>query len=128
MTIYAPPDIEAAVVTLLSSHMTVATKVPNPRPAAHTRVTAAGGNERNLIQSDARVIVECWGADDTAALGLARLAYAVLWGGQDSFIAPGVWVSQIQLTNPVNLPDPDTRSPRYQFVAQLTASLTEVSP
>lgn len=129
--LYAPPDIEGAVVTLLDAGTSadVSTAVPNPRPAGPMiRVTRAGGSGRNLIQSTPRVLVECWDADEVAAFNLARLAYARLWAAADSFLVPGVYVTRIELTEPVNFPDPDTDQPRYQFIAALTTSLTEVTP
>lgn len=127
-----PVDVEVGVVTLLDTGMasaSVATRVPNPRPTGrYLRVTRVGGQGRNLIQSDVRVLIECWDDDETAAFNAARLAYALLWAAQDSFISPGVYVTRIQLAEPVNFPDPDTRSPRFQFIANLTTSLTEVTP
>jgi hypothetical protein len=124
----APVDIEGAVVTMLNDALAapVATRVPNARPAEFVRVTRTGGQSRNLVQSDARVLVECWAADGVAAFGLARMAYAHLWASADSFIADDVWVGRVDLTEPVNFPDPDTDSPRYQFLATLTTSLVEV--
>lgn len=126
----APVDIEAAVVTVLDAgtSASVATKVENPRPAGPLiRVTRAGGIGVNLIQSAPRVLVECWDDDEVAAFNLARMAYAVLWAGADSYLAAGVYVTRIELTEPVNFPDPDTKKPRYQFVAALTTSLQEIS-
>lgn len=122
----APVDIEGAVVSVLGAG--AATRVPNPRPDGPLiRVTRAGGVTVNLIQSAPRVLVECWDDDEVAAFDLARLAYARLWAAADSFLTPDVYVTRIELTEPVNFPDPDTNKPRYQFVAALTTSLTEVS-
>lgn len=123
MTALAPVDVEAALVSALASP--VSTRVPNPRPASFTRVTRTGGDQRNLVQSDVQVLVECWGPDEASAFGRARSAWAVLWASRGSFLAPGVWVSRAELTEPVNFPDPDTASPRYQFVARLTTGLSE---
>lgn len=122
----APPDVESAVVaTLTGVADSVATRVPNPRPVTAVRVTRAGGQGRNLIQSDARILVECWADDTTTAFDIARMAYARLWAAQDSFLGD-VWVTRIEFTEPVNFPDPNTKQARYQFIAQLTASLTDV--
>lgn len=125
--ILAPPDIEAAVVELLSARMDAATKIPNPRPPKHVRVTSAGGTGRNLIQDEPRLLIESWAAADAEAFDQSRLAHGLLWAAQHSFLAPGVWVSGVNLTVPANFPDPDTRMPRYQFVAQLIVSKTEVA-
>lgn len=125
-----PVDIEAAVVAVLDAGTSaeVATSVENPRPAGPIiRVTRAGGSGRNLIQSTPRVLVECWDDDETDAFNLAQLAYARLWAAQDSFMTADVYVTQVELTEPANFPDPDTDQARYQFLAALTTSLTEVT-
>ncbi|MFT4081187.1 MAG: hypothetical protein QM638_01245 [Nocardioides sp.] len=125
--ILAPVDIETAVCDLLTTKtgLTFATRVPNPRPSgeAYGRVTRSGGSPRNLIQSDPRVLVECWAPDDVAAFDLARLAYGHLWA---NYGGSGVWGGRISLTEPVNYPDPDTASPRYQFIATITTDLEEL--
>lgn len=129
-TALAPVDIEAAAVTHLKPRLGgagVATRIPNPMPATFTRVTRAGGSARNLIQADARLLVECFADNDVAAFDLARLAYAHLWAAAGTFLAPGVWVDRVELTDPVNFPDPTAaKKSRYQFVAQMTASLDEI--
>ena len=118
-----PVDIEGEVVTLLDAALTanVSTRVPNPRPAGeYIRVTRVGGNPRGLIQSDPRLLIECWGADSVAAFDLARMAYGHLWAHYGS---TGTWGGRASLTDPVNFPDPDTDSPRYQFLATVTTNL-----
>lgn len=134
MTPLAPPDAETAVVTFLDAAMTgctVATKVPNPRPAGcYGRVTSIGGTGRNLIQADPRLLLEFWDDDEQGAFEAAQMAWALLWSAQDSFMTPAVYVTQVTSTLPVNFPDQDSKSPRYQFISTLTASLTplEVQP
>jgi hypothetical protein len=126
----APVDIEAAVITLLGAAMTsvdFATGIPNPRPTRYGRITRSGGQARNLIQSDVRVLLEFFGPDETTAFQDAQMGYALLWAAQDSYLDANVYATQILLTEPVNFPDPDTKSSRYQFVATITTSLTEVS-
>lgn len=122
----APVDVEAEVVTLLNTALTppVSTQIPNPRPASHVRVTRTGGQGRNLVQSDPRVLVECWAPDSTAAFELARLAYAHLWA---TYGDAAVWGGRASLTEPANFPDPSTDSARYQFLATITTDLTEVT-
>lgn len=124
----APPDVESGVIAMLDAALTadVSTEVPNPRPGEFVRVSTSGGTIRNLVQLDARVLVECWSADETAALNLARTAWARLFAAQNSFLAAGIYVTRINSTGPVNFPDPDV-GPRYQFISTLTVSLTEVS-
>lgn len=118
----APPDVEAAAVTVLADLAdSVATRVPNLRPATVIRVTQQGDGERNLILNDVRLLVECWAGDSVAARALAKAAYGTIAGHRDSFMG-SVWVGGIEFTGFVNFPDPDTDQPRYQFVAQLTIS------
>lgn len=132
MTLLAPVDIEAAVVTLLGSAMEAvdfATEIPNPRPPGgrYARVTRAGGQGRNLVQSDPRVLIEMFGPDETTAFNDAQMAWAVLWGAQDSYLDEATYATQIQSTEPVNFPDPATEDSRYQFLSTITTSLTEIS-
>jgi hypothetical protein len=122
----APVDIEAEVVTLLDAALPVdvSTRLPNPVPGAGAvRVTRAGGNARNLMQSDPRLLVECFAADSVTAFNLARLAYAHLWA---TYGTTDTWGGRASLTEPVNFPDPSTKGARYQFVAQILTNLTEV--
>lgn len=128
----APADVEAGVVALLDDGLTadVSTEVPDPRPESETyvRVTSTGGTVRNMIQLDSRCLVECWAPDETDALNLARHAWALLHAAQDSYLAGGdVYATRIESTGPVNFPDPDTDSPRYQFITTITTSLQEFS-
>jgi hypothetical protein len=126
-----PVDIEAAIIACLTAGIDdedfeIATKVSNPRPDDCIRVTSIGGNPANLIQSQPRTLIECFGSSETEALDLARLAYALLWAAQNSWLDEDTWVSEISMTDPVNFPDPDTDSARYQFIATSIASLQEV--
>lgn len=123
-TALAPADIEVALVAFLPG---AATHVPNPRPpGGFTRVTRAGGDRQNLIQGVTRVLVECFDPDEGAAFTRAQTAWAKLSVARQSYLADGVWVTRVQLTDPVNYPDPETKLPRFQFIASLTLSLTPV--
>lgn len=129
-TAYAPPDLEGAAVALLSDLAdSVSTRLPRSFPDSLIRVTRAGGGSRNLIQTDPRLLVECWARDGgVAAFDLARMAYGRMWAAADSFWTPGVFVTRVDLDDPVNFPDPDAQNhARYQFLGTLTVSLTEVT-
>lgn len=104
-----PRDVEGELVALLNAaiDVPVATRVPNPRPVAHVRVRRIGGTGRNLVQETPMVLVECWAADSVAAFDLAGDCYAVV---DAALCGPGSRPS-----SPVNLPDPETESARYQF-------------
>jgi hypothetical protein len=123
----APPDVEKAFVTYLNAALTppVSTRVPNPRPAAHVRVQVVGGDSPNVALDAPRLLIECWGADQGAAWALAREAWACVSETRAAW-AGGVWVSSVSLSRPVNFPDPDTASPRYQFTADLRVAMTPI--
>lgn len=118
----APVDVEAALAEFLPGQ--VGTKLPNPIGGEFTRVTRSGGDRLNLVLVVTRVLVECWAPDEVAAFGRAQIAWGMLSQARQSFLAPGVWVNRVQLTDPVNFPDPASKSARYQFIASLTLSLT----
>jgi hypothetical protein len=123
--ILAPADVEAAVAALLDGSTRVPTNLKTSLP--YIRVLRVGGDTANLIQSRARLTIECWAADDVAAFDAARLAWARLWASRGAFMG-AVWVSRVELTEPVNLPDVDASLSRYQFIAQLTVALDEITP
>lgn len=124
-----PAPVEQALVAYLGplvSPATVATRVPQSRPAAFVKVTRSGGDVLNIGQSRPRVLVECWGNTDSAAWDLAAKAWDALYeSDQSAEIRPGVEVMDVDLTEPVNFPDIASGSPRYQFLASLTVNLKE---
>lgn len=121
----APVDVEGAVCDLLGG----STRVPINLKASlpFVRVLRVGGQQSSVVQSQARVTVECWAGDEVAAFDQTRKSWARLWAVQHSFMG-SVWVSRVELTDPVNLPDVEAGLPRYQFIAQLTVALDEVTP
>lgn len=124
----APVDLEAPVAAYLTGRLgaEVSTRVPNPRPATFVRITRAGGQARNLVQSDVRLLVECWAPDETSAFDLARYAYAYLWAAAFTTLGE-VRIQAIELTEPVNYPDPTIPDQdRYQFIATATCSLAQL--
>jgi hypothetical protein len=121
-TVLAPADVEAALYAFLPAP--VGTRIPDELGDEFTRVTRAGGDRLNLAMGVSRVLVECFGVDDDTAFAVARKAWGLLGAAGQSYLVPGVWVTRVQLTDPVNFPDPSTKHPRYQFVASLTLSLT----
>lgn len=119
-----PVDIEGALIGVVAAP--ASTRIPNPRPAAFTRITRAGGTDLNVVMSRPRVLVECFAGSSTAAFERAAEAYAAI---RDLLrtTAGGVWFAEVELTEPVNFPDDATGMARYQFVAQLTTSLREMA-
>ena len=120
----APVDVESAVCTLLGARTSVPQVAGKPDGI---RVLRVGGQQTSVVQSQVRLTVECWAADEVAAFDLARLSWARLWGSEGAFMG-AVWVSRVELTDPVNLPDTEASRPRYQFIAQLTVALDEITP
>ena len=114
-------DVEALVVGYLDPLMVprVSTRIPNPRPAELVRVQRIGGVRQNLAQERPLLLVECWAASSVAAFDLAAQAWSLL----DALDAD--WFADVNLSSPVNLPDPLSASPRYQFTASLVVNLKE---
>src|SRR5215510_8938301 len=111
----APVDIESVVCGYLAPYLgvLVSTRVPNPdpdpMPKSWVRVTRAGGQPRNLVQTDIRLLVECWAVSETDAFDLARWAYAYLWAAQYQTLGlpdTPVHVMAVGFSEPVNFPDP----------------------
>lgn len=124
-----PIPVEQALVAYLGPKVTpatVATKVPQTRPAAFVKVTRAGGDVLSIGQSRVRVLFECWASTDSAAWTLAGTTWGAVWDADDpDEIHPGVEVMEVELSEPVNYPDLASGSPRYQFLASLTVNLKE---
>lgn len=129
MSTLQPANLEAVLVAYLTPlvGVHVGTRIPNPRPAALVRVSRLGGDPRNMIQERALLLVECYGADDSAAWATAATAWQAL-DGRDPLEQDGVELTERQVGSPVNFPDPSTTSPRYQFTVQVTADLVRSTP
>jgi hypothetical protein len=121
----APPDVEKAFVAYLNGLLTpqVSTRVPATRPASFVRVQVVGGDVLNVALDAPRLLVECWAATDGAAFALARQAWAAVSETRAAWVGD-VWVSALTLSRPVNFPDPDTASPRFQFTVDLRVAMT----
>jgi hypothetical protein len=121
----APPDVEKAFVAYLNGILTpqVSTRVPATRPASFVRVQVVGGDVLNVALDAPRLLVECWAATDGAAFALARQAWAAVSETRAAWVGD-VWVSALTLSRPVNFPDPDTASPRFQFTVDLRVAMT----
>ena len=92
-----------------------------------TWITRAGGTRLNLILERPLLIVECWAADSVAAFDLAARACAYLGAIDDPLGDVVLTVTPDDLSSPINMPDPDTTSARYQFTVQPFARLKEMS-
>ena len=127
MSALRPGDVEAAFVSLLSPlGVHVSTRIPNPRPVSHVKVTRAGGNRVNLVIERPLLVLECWAGTSVEAFDLAARAWQVLDGASGS-VVNGIALDfpTNSLASPISMPDPDTSSPRYQFTCQPFARLLE---
>lgn len=69
------PDVEAFVIPFVKSKVgsvTVASKVPNPRPGKFVRAWVNGGAALSRIHERVQVTVDCWGASPVEASQLAQ--------------------------------------------------------
>ncbi|MDQ0793560.1 hypothetical protein [Streptomyces sp. B1I3] len=112
------PDAEGLVIAYLKtkiSGVTIATKVPNPRPSKLIKVTRVGGTKLRLNADSPVLAFECWGSTSVEASDLAKYAraYVDAMAGEK---VNGVWVFKVREVGGIaNFPDPDSDSPRYQF-------------
>jgi hypothetical protein len=123
-------NLEEGLVAYLNGLLApaVSTRVPNPRPVSFVRVGRVGGDQINMAQERAVVLVECWAATAPAAWALAREAHGLL-AGREPLEIPGAELSSRSLSSPVNYPDPATTSPRYQFTMTAAVDLVkEITP
>jgi hypothetical protein len=123
-------NVESAAIKILDADTAitadVSSRVPNPRPASLIRVTRIGGDQLNMVQERAILLIECWGATQQQAWDLTAAAYKALQG-RDPLEYNGIELSQRSCSSPVNYPDPSTTSPRYQFQLQTTVNLKGAS-
>lgn len=109
------PDVKAMVIGYLNEHLpvTVASRVPNPRPTSFVRVLLSGGHEENIVIQESRVTVEAWANVESDAQKLAQLARAHL---KRAHQMTGIPVYRVNVPPPVDYPDDETGQYRYQFV------------
>lgn len=129
MPIMAPtyPDAVAVTNTYLSAALAAAgqaapvvSRVPERRPVRFVRVQRTGGPEevRRLIDG-AQVTVDCWAADDGAAMDLAQTARRLIHQ-MPGTVQSGVSVHMVvEFGGPQNLPDPASDAPRVTFTVQI---------
>lgn len=119
-----PSPLEGTITSALTSAWPgrwFGTRIPaRERPAEFARITRTGGDRSNLVQEQPAVLVECYALSNVAAERFAGDVWSTVAG-----LAEAVeWVHRVELTMPVNFPDPDTTThTRYQFLASITANL-----
>lgn len=123
MSLYGPPDVEAAVVALLSREggPLVVTRYPSEpadEVAGVVLVSATGGpRPSDRVVTAQTVLVECWHDDAAAAWAIASEAWARL-ADAPAAVVPGFDFKHVSSTLPNN--NPDVNRPgmiRYQFLS-----------
>lgn len=122
--LYAPPDLEPAVVACLSQDddVWVATRFPSDGPGVGTiRVSATGGARPvDRVAVEMTVLVECWHDDAGEASRIARRAWARLDAAAGETWA-GVEFKHVSSTGLNN--NPDVNRPalaRFQFLTAIS--------
>lgn len=121
----APPDVEVAVVAILTGALPgahVGTRYPADDALKVVRVSATGGDVSGRVHATARVLVECWADDEGDAFRLAAKAHAHLSGAQGRF--GDVTVYRVEPLLPVNNPDVNRLARfRFQFLSTVYARM-----
>jgi hypothetical protein len=112
------PDAEALAITWLTGKIDTVvtyTKVPDPRPDELIKVTTTGGHRLDLAYREAQLTFECWAEDNVRASEIARAAHAHMHAAAGETV-DGAYVRKVVgIGGPVNFPDPESTSARYQF-------------
>ena len=120
----APPDVEPAVVAVLSvDPWWVGTEYEDD-PNGSIRISATGGARPvTRVVVAPTVLVECWHDDEAEAWRIAQTAYARLAAAVGSTVA-GVDFKHVASTLPNNNPDVNRpRMVRYQFLTEIHTRL-----
>lgn len=122
-------DILALSVAYLdgatASDVTVATRVPDPRPAKLVQVRLAGWPKKPPVRRTARLVIDCWGADvsdeeGAMALGIEVRDHIEALYGTD-LLGAGLTVSEIEETAGLHQSeDPQTRVPQASATYAIT--------
>lgn len=129
--VIAPADYEALAVTWLTgklgSGIAIHSKVPPTRPAAFVKVIRTGGHRLDLAYHEGQLTFECWGATETAAEAIAKLAYGHMFALAGDSVS-GVFVRRVvEVGGIVNSQDPESQSPRYVFTVALQARMSVIA-
>lgn len=126
MTFVLFPDAVTLVVDYLEDSLDdrgfpvpVGSRVPDPRPASFVRVMRAGGERRDLVTDNPRLIIEAWADTDGDADDLAQLCRALLHDLRGR-VLDGVPVYKVEEAGgPADLPDPLSDQSRSTFIVQI---------
>lgn len=121
------PNAAAVCTTFLRSalatrgqNVTVATRIPNPRPDRLVVAHRIGGPRRNAVVDDAMISFECWAPTHAAAHDLAALVRALVFSMRGQTIASTSVYRVIETAGPADVPDPTSQVPRYVWTATVS--------
>ena len=125
MEIFAPADIEPAVVSVLSvDPWWVGTRYGEDHAAGNIRVSATGGARPvDRVVTEQNILIECWHDDAGDALRIAQIAWGRLWAAAGTTVE-GVDIKWVSSTMPNN--NPDVNRPgmvRFQFLSTIHSRL-----
>lgn len=99
---------------------TVANRVPHPRPVRLVKVNRTGGSRLDLVRERVQQTVECWAPTVQEAHDLAQVCRGLLWVMPDRYTGCTTYLPpDPEVGGMIELPDPDTESPRFTFTLQL---------
>lgn len=81
------------------------------------RVSRVGGSRKNIVMDEPRMLVEVWHHDSYEAAQLAQRLAELVEVPDGTMLAPRVKVTSVNVSGPVELPDPLSALRRYQLTA-----------
>lgn len=124
----SPPDIEPAVVAVLSVDAVWVGTEYEDDPRGTIRVSATGGpRPTDRVVTEQTVLIECWHDDEDKASMIAQRAWARLNAAVGSTVA-GVDFKWFSAGMPNNNPDVNRQGMiRFQFLASIHSRLVRIS-
>lgn len=112
-------SVAAWVGWIRADGMDAASVIP-PQDKHHdgmVRVSRVGGGRKNIVMDEPRMLFEVWHHDDYEAAQAAQRIATRIEVPDGTEIAPHVKVTRVNVTGPVQLPDPYSALKRYQVTA-----------
>ena len=115
------PDAEMVAVTLLREALDVPVYINPPRdiPGTYVRITRLCGVQRNLVTDSALIGVNCYSRNRSKAAELANKTRLILRDSAGTKTHNAGIRFWLEVSGPVNYPQPDVDRVRYQFSGEL---------
>ena len=112
---------EAVVIAYLKQavEIPVYADAPKDRPGSFLTVELVGGSRDTVVFNRTRLAIQCWDVSRYTASVLAQTVCDALAVGSRQLAMFGV--TAVEITNVINFPDLESRQPRYQVTAEVTA-------